>query len=69
MVSTAAFHDSVLGSFPGLCGLKDTKMLLSHPLVKLSIVGNLRDRKAACLTSAGRISKFEFCVWMALIMT
>ena len=33
VVSTAAFHARVRGSFPGLCGLKDTKMFLPHPLV------------------------------------
>ena len=34
----------VRGSFPDLGGLKGTKMFLPHPLVKLSIVGSLRDR-------------------------
>ena len=34
MVSTAAFHAIVRGSFPGLGGLKETKMLLPHPLEK-----------------------------------
>ena len=33
-VSTAAFR----GSFPGLAGLKETKMFFPHPLVKLSNV-------------------------------
>ena len=32
-------------SCPGLGGLKETKMFFSHPLVKLSIVGSLRDRE------------------------
>ena len=32
-------------------GLKETKMFLPHPLVKLSIVGNLRDREVACSAS------------------
>ena len=45
MVST------VRGSFPGLGGLKETKLFLPHPLVKLSIVGSLRDRAVACSTS------------------
>ena len=45
VVSTAAFHARARGSFPGLGGLKETKMFLPHPLVKLSIVGSLRDRK------------------------
>ena len=39
MVSTAAIHASVRGSFPGLGGLKETKYFLPHPLEKLSIVG------------------------------
>ena len=44
VVSTAAFQASVRGSVPGLGGLKETKMFLPHPLLKLSIVGSLRDR-------------------------
>ena len=37
MVSTAAFHARVRGSFPGPGGLKETiEMFLLHPLVKLS---------------------------------
>ena len=48
VVSTAAFHASVRGSFPGLCSLKETHMFLPHPLVKLSIVGSLRDRDVRC---------------------
>ena len=32
--SSAAFHTRVRESFPGLDGLKDTKMFLPHPLVK-----------------------------------
>ena len=47
VVSTATLHARVLGSFPGLGGLKETKMFLPHPLVKLSIVGSLRDREVA----------------------
>ena len=47
VVSTAAFHARVRGSFPGLGGLKETKTFLLHPLVKLSIVGSLRDREVA----------------------
>ena len=45
VVSTAAFHARVLGSVPGLGGLKETKMFLPHPRVKVSIVGSLRDRE------------------------
>ena len=33
----------VRGSVPGLGGLKETKMFLPHPRVKLSIAGSLRD--------------------------
>ena len=42
VVSNAAFHARVRGSVPGLGGLKETKMFLPHPRVKLSIVeGNV----------------------------
>ena len=51
MVSTAAFHARAWGLFPGLGGLKETKMFLPHLLVKRSIVGSLRDREAACSAS------------------
>ena len=63
MVSTAAFHARVRGSVPSLGGLKETKMFLPHPRVKLSIVGNLRDREVACLASDRQGSNFESCVW------
>ena len=66
MVSTAAFHARVRGSFPGLGGLKETNMFLPHPLVKLSIVGSLRDREVACSTSDRQGSNFESCVWRAV---
>ena len=56
VVSTAAFHARVRGSVPGLGGLKETKLFLPHPRVKVSIVGSLRDREVAC-------SNFESCVW------
>ena len=45
VVSTAAFHARVRGSVPGLGGLKEAKMFLPHPRVKLSIVGSLRDQE------------------------
>ena len=45
VVSTAAFHAKVRGSVPGLGGLKETKMFLPHPRVKVSIVRSLRDRE------------------------
>ena len=51
MVSTAAFHARVRGSVPSLGGLKETKMFLPHPRVKISIVGILRDREVACSAS------------------
>ena len=41
VVSTAAFHARVRGSVTGLGGLKETKMFLPHPRVKVSIVGSL----------------------------
>ena len=45
VVSTAAFHSRARGSAPGLGGLKETKMFLPHPRLKVSIVGSLRDRE------------------------
>ena len=63
VVSTAAFHASVRGSVPGLGGLKETKMFLPHPRVKVSIVGSLRDREVACSASDRQGSNFESCVW------
>ena len=63
MVSTAAFHAIVRGSVPGLGGLKETKMFLPHPRVKVSIVRSLRDREVACSTSDRQGSNFESCVW------
>ena len=54
MVSTAAFLATVRGPVPGLGGLKETKMFLPHPRVKVSIVGSLRDRGVAFSTSAAR---------------
>ena len=63
MVSTAAFHARVRGSVPGLGGLKETKLFLTHPRVKVSIVGSLRDREEACSASDRQGSNFESCVW------
>ena len=37
VVSTAAFHARVRGPVPGLGGLKETKMFLPHPRVKLGL--------------------------------
>ena len=63
VVSTAAFHARVRGSVPGLGGLKETKLFLPHPRVKVSIVGSLRDREVACSASDRQDSNFESCVW------
>ena len=63
VVSTAAFHARVRGSAPGLGGLKEIKMFLPHPRVKLSIVGSLRDREVACSASDHQGTNFESCVW------
>ena len=63
VVSTAAFHARIRGSVPGLGGLKETKMFLPHPRVKVSIVGSLRDREVACSASDCQGSNFESCVW------
>ena len=63
VVSTAAFHARVRGSVPGLGGLKETKMFLPHPRVKVSIVRSLRDREVECSASDRQGSNFESCVW------
>ena len=66
VVSTAAFHARVRGSVPGLRGLKETKLFLPHPRVKVSIVGSLRDRKVAWSASDRQGSSFESCVWRTM---
>ena len=38
-------------------------MFFSHPRVKVSIVGSLRDREVACSASDRQGSNFESCVW------
>ena len=58
VVSTAAFHARVRGLVPGLGGLKETKLFLPHPHVKVSIVGSLRDREVACSVSDRQGSNF-----------
>ena len=63
VVSTAACHARVRGSVPGLGGLKEAKMFLPYPRVKLSIVGSLRDREVACSASDRQGSNLESCVW------
>ena len=62
VVSTAAFHARVRGSVPGLGCLKETKLFLPHPRVKVSIVGSLRDREVAYSASDSQGSNFESCV-------
>ena len=66
VASTAAFHARVRGSVPGLGSLKETKMFIPHPRVKVSIVGSLRDREVACSASDRQGSNFESCVWRAV---
>ena len=66
MVSAAAFHARVRGSFPGLGSLKETKMFLPHPLVKLSIVGSLRVQEVACSASDLQGLNFESSVGRAV---
>ena len=63
VVSIAALHARVRGSVPGFGGLKETKLFLPHPRVKVSIVGSLRDREVACSASDRQGSNFESCVW------
>ena len=63
VISTAALYARVRGSVPRLGGLKETKMFLPHPRVKVSIVGSLRDREVACSASDRQCSNFEYCVW------
>ena len=60
MVSTAAF--------PGLSGLKEGKVFLPHPLVKLSFIGSLRDREVACSASDLQDFNFESCVTHVTIL-
>ena len=63
VVSTAAFQARVRGSVPGHGGLKETKMFLLHPRVKVSIVGSLCDREVVCSASDRQGSNLESCVW------
>ena len=41
-------------------------MFLPHPLVKIGIVGSLRDLEVACATSDIHGLNFESCVWRAV---
>ena len=63
VVSTTAFQARVRGLVPGLSSLKETKMFLSHSLVKLSIVGSLHDREVACSASDLQGLNFESCLF------
>ena len=63
VVSTAAFHARVRGSVPGLGGLKETKLFLPHPRVKVGIVGSFCDQEVACSASDRQGSNFESWVW------
>ena len=60
---TDIFANLSLELVPGLGGLKETKLFLPHPRVKVSIVGSLRDREVACSASDRQGSNFESCVW------
>ena len=64
VVSTAAFHARVRGSRSRR--FERNKMFLPHPLLKLSIVGSLRNREVACSTSDLQCLNFESCVWRAV---
>ena len=64
VVSTAVFRAKFRGSFPSLGGLKETKMVLPHPLV--SIVGIHSDRDVACSASDLQGLDFKSCVWLAV---
>ena len=61
-MDTALPHLGIVNS-GGLGGLKETKMCLPHPRVKLSIVESLRDREVASSASDRQGSNFESCVW------
>ena len=64
MVSTAAFHARVRGSFPGLGGLKQTKNVSSPSTRKTQYCGG--PREVACSASDLQGLNFEFCVWRAV---
>ena len=66
VVSMATFYARARGSFPGLSDLREKKLFLPHPLVKLSIVGSLRDREVACSASDLQGLNFESRVWRAV---
>ena len=66
VVSTAAFHAGVRGSFPGLGGLKEAKMFLPHPLVKTQHCGEPPWPRASMLGLRPPGFEFRSCVWRAV---
>ena len=66
MVSTAAFHARVRGSFPSIGGSNVTTICLLHALVKFSIVGSLCVREVVCSVSDLQGLNLEHCVWRAV---
>ena len=64
MFSTAAFHASAWGSFPGLGGLKETKNVSSPSTRKM---GSLRDREVAYSATDLQDLNFVSCVWRAVL--
>ena len=66
VVSSAVFHARVRGSFSSLGGLKETKMFLPHPLIKLSIAGSLRDWAVVSSASDLQGLNLKSCVWRAV---
>ena len=64
VVSTAALHEFGFGS-PSR-RFERNKNVFSHPRVKVSIVGSLRDREVACSASDRQGSNIESCVWRAV---
>ena len=67
MVSTAAFHARVRGSIPGLGGLKETKMFLTHPRVRRGSVLDLRpsgrEFRILCLEDSVLLQWLKLPAW------
>ena len=59
---SAAFTPEFWVRFSVSAVWKKRKLLLSHPRLKLSIVGSLRDREVAFSASDRQGSNFESCV-------
>ena len=64
VVSTAAFHASVRGSFPGLGGLKKNKNVSSPSTRKTQYCGEPLSPRGSVLGL--RPPGFKFCVWRAV---